>query len=67
MSTVLEIESAIEQLPDAELPKFTAWYDEFINARWDAQLARDAETGALDFLVAQAQKGKAAGTLRKFP
>jgi hypothetical protein len=67
MSTVLEIESAIQQLPDSELPKLTAWYDAYVNSRWDNQIASDVEAGALDFLIAEVKREGAAGTLRTFP
>lgn len=48
MSTVEDIEKAVEQLPEDQLARFRAWFSEFEAARFDDQLARDAAAGRLD-------------------
>ena len=67
MSTVIEIESAIQALPDQDLHQLSGWFDEYINRKWDDQMQRDAESGALDFLKEEARAALANGTAREFP
>jgi len=54
MSTVLEIERAIEQLPPDELASFRKWYLEFDADLWDRQIEEDIDAGRLDELAAEA-------------
>ena len=54
MSSVSEIEKAIQQLPPAELAKLRNWFAEFDAARWDEQLEKDVASGKLDALAAEA-------------
>lgn len=67
MTTVTEIESAIERLPDRDLHHLSGWFDAYLNRKWDEQMERDAASGALDFLAEEAREAKAKGTLRSFP
>ena len=63
MSSVVDIERAIEQLSPTELEKLRAWFAEFDAARWDLQLETDIAAGRLDALadeaLAELQSGKA--------
>jgi len=54
MSTVEEIEAAIQQLSPDDMAAFRAWYAEFDAAAWDRQIAADDATGRLDWLVQEA-------------
>jgi hypothetical protein len=54
MSTVIEIERAIEHLTPEELEVFRAWFAERDAAAWDHQLEIDVATGKLDTLGDQA-------------
>ena len=54
MSTAVEIEHAIEQLPAEELARFRAWFAEFDARRWDQQLESDIAAGRLDALANEA-------------
>ena len=54
MSTVPEIEKAIQQLPPDELAKFRRWFAEFDARLWDEQIDRDAAAGRLDALAEEA-------------
>lgn len=54
MSTVPEIERAIELLPAEDLSRFRAWFAEYDAAHWDGQIKRDAGAGRLDALGEQA-------------
>ena len=47
MSTVQEIERAIEKLSDEELAQIRAWL-------WDRDIERDADSGRLDTLAEEA-------------
>jgi hypothetical protein len=50
MSTVPEIERAIERLPAEELARLRAWFADYDAAHWDSQIERDAAAGRLDAL-----------------
>lgn len=54
MSTLAEIERAVEQLPAEELAHFRAWFAEFDAARWDRQFEQDVAAGRLDALAEEA-------------
>jgi hypothetical protein len=54
MSTVEEIEAAIQQLPPDQMAVFRAWFAEFDAATWDQQIAADDAAGRLDWLVQEA-------------
>lgn len=67
MSTVQEIEKAIESLPEPDVKTLATWFDEYRERLWDARLEADACGGKLDFLVEEASRERDAGTLRRFP
>jgi hypothetical protein len=51
MSTVAEIERAIERLTPEELRAFRAWFAEREAAEWDRQFEADVAGGRLDALA----------------
>jgi len=53
---IKEIESAITQLPPADLAELAKWFEEFHAQAWDAQLERDLKAGRLDALIKQAEQ-----------
>jgi hypothetical protein len=61
MSTVPEIEKAIQQLSSEELAKFREWFAEFDAAVWDQQIEQDARSGKLDALASDAISDLKAG------
>ena len=67
MSTVQEIEKAIEHLPTEEFFKLGEWFDDQRERLWDERIARDAQSGRLDFLIEEARAARKSGTLRPFP
>ncbi|MBI4325802.1 MAG: hypothetical protein HY674_11130 [Chloroflexi bacterium] len=67
MSTVDEIEHAIEQLPAPELTRLARWILERDNEKWDRQMDQDAAAGKLDFLIKEAKTARKNGTLRQWP
>jgi hypothetical protein len=63
MTTVEDIEKAIEKLNTRELDRLRAWFEEFQAERFDDKIARDAQAGKLDRLANEAaadfRKGRA--------
>ncbi len=64
MTTVKEIQTAIDSLPQKEYKRLMEWIREREGERWDEQIAQDSQTGKLDFLIEEALAEKKAGTLR---
>ena len=52
---VKEIESAIAQLPPAELAELAKWFEEFQAQVWDEQIEQDMKAGRLDASLKQAE------------
>ena len=61
MSTIQEIEHAVQQLPPSDLAAFRAWFVEFDAHIWDEQIERDAASGRLDALAEEALADLRAG------
>ncbi len=55
MTTVKEIESAVEHLPSGDLSQFRNWFEAFEAAAWDRQFEADARNGHLESLVNEAR------------
>ena len=54
MSTVSEIENAVQKLSRTDLTAFRDWFISFDAVAWDKQLEEDVNTGRLDTLAAEA-------------
>ena len=67
MSTVLEIEHAIERLQPTERAQVAAWMARKEAMDWDAQMNTDASAGKLDFLFEEADAERASGKLKDLP
>ena len=67
MSTVLEIEQAIEHLAPTERAQLAAWLARKEAQDWDAQLEADSSSGNLDFLFNDAESERRAGKLKDWP
>ncbi|MGA3172384.1 MAG: hypothetical protein ABSE62_15385 [Chthoniobacteraceae bacterium] len=65
--SLAEIKSAVNDLSVKELAELAAFIHERDNAAWDQQIEEDAAAGTLDFLFEEAEKARAAGTLRDWP
>jgi hypothetical protein len=63
MSRVEEIERAIEGLSCDEFARVAQRVHALEQERWDAELDRDASSGKLDFLIAEAQEDREQGRL----
>jgi hypothetical protein len=54
VSTVEEIEQAVQGLSPEQLAAFRAWFAEFDAAVWDRQIEADVGAGRLDALAEEA-------------
>jgi hypothetical protein len=48
MSSIQEIEAAIERLAPKDFAQLAAWFEERLQSRWDRQLEGDVASGRLD-------------------
>ena len=64
MTTLLEIESAIQKLPEAEARHLSAWLQTYLEEKWDRQLEADVVSRKLDKLIARAEVAISAGNVR---
>ena len=67
MSTVTEIESAIEQLPQQQLSQLSRWFDEYLEKAWDARMESDAKAGKFAHFKDEINQARASGELIDFP
>ena len=65
MGNVKSIESAVESLTPMDLDEFRRWFAEFDANAWDRQIERDADSGKLDQLAAEALADYRAGAARQ--
>ncbi|MCH9827187.1 MAG: hypothetical protein K0U79_05495 [Gammaproteobacteria bacterium] len=65
MSTVDDIEKAIERLPPGDLAELRRWFAQFDSARWDSRLEADASSGKLDALAEEALAEYRGGKVRE--
>ena len=54
VSTIKDIERAVQQLSREELSAFRAWFLEFDAEAWDRQFEQDVQAGRLDALANEA-------------
>ena len=52
---VKEIETAISQLPPAQVAELADWFDEFRAQLWDQQIRRDLNSGRLKSVLDEAK------------
>ena len=64
MTTVQEIERAIEQLPSDQFAQIHDWIVQKDWEAWDAQIERDSAAGKLDFLAEEALRDAESGNTR---
>jgi hypothetical protein len=64
MTTLLEIEAAIKQLPESDVRKLAAWLQTYLDETWVRQIEEDLTSGKLDNLIAQAEADIAANNVR---
>jgi len=57
MSTVAEIENAIQKLTPQEIKAVADWLQELREEMWDREIEADAKAGKLDKFIAGARAG----------
>jgi hypothetical protein len=65
MSSIEEIEEAVERLSSKELSAFRTWFSTYDAARWDAAIEVDIAAGKLDSLADEALFDHRSGAARK--
>jgi hypothetical protein len=55
MTTLPEIESAIQQLPESDIRQLSEWLQIYLDEIWDRQIESDLASGKLDRLIARAE------------
>jgi hypothetical protein len=48
MSTVQDIENAIEKLDERSLGQLSTWFEDYLAEKWEQRFAADAAAGKLD-------------------
>lgn len=64
MSTVAEIENALQTLPVDDARKVAGWLQHYLDERWDRQIDDDIAAGRLDKLADQALTDYRAGRVK---
>ena len=65
--SVEEIDQSIRSLCENDFARIAGRVHALEQARWDAELDRDASTGKLDFLIAEALQDRQHGRLKDWP
>ncbi len=66
MTKLEQIQSTIETLSSAEIAKLREWLDELDARLFDEKIERDAKSGKLDKLIAEARANHKAGKSEEF-
>ena len=66
MTNIELIETAISKLSREDMARLRAWFDELEEQRFDEALERDAKSGKLDKLAAEARANIKAGIGEEF-
>ena len=61
MTSVQDIEAAVQRRAPQVRAEFCAWFEAFDAAEWDRQIGRDVVQGNLDWLADEALAHQAAG------
>jgi hypothetical protein len=64
MSTVVEIEKALQTLPVEDARKVAGWLQAYLDQTWDRQIEGDIAAGRLDKLWDKAKPDIAAGRVK---
>jgi len=67
MSTIEEIEAAIERLPREQFLRLVAWMRGRFEDEWDRQIEEDVKAGNLDKFAQEALAEYHAGRTKAFP
>jgi hypothetical protein len=62
--SVQDLEKAVAKLSPGELSAFSEWFEEFLEAAWDKQIAEDSAAGRSDAAIRKADDDFDAGRCR---
>jgi hypothetical protein len=65
MSTVREIEDAVQRLSDEDRKAFRTWFASFDADEWDREFEDNVTAGRFDWLAKEARRAKQDGTCTK--
>ena len=64
MSTVQDIESAIQRLDEGALGRLSHWFEDYLAEKWEQRFAADVQAGKLDKLGQAADRAFEQGRCR---
>jgi urease accessory protein UreF len=64
MSTVVDIEKALQALPVEDARKVADWLQQYLDEKWDKQIDADIAAGKLDKLADKAMQDYHAGRIK---
>jgi hypothetical protein len=64
MSTVAEIEKALQTLPVEDARKVAGWLQDYLDEKWDREIDGDIAAGRLDKLADKAMQDYNAGQVK---
>ena len=64
MSTVQEIESAIQRLDEGALGRLSQWFEDYLAEKWEQRFEADVQAGKLDKLGKAADRAFEQGRCR---
>jgi hypothetical protein len=67
MTKLEDIEKAVSELARDDLARFRAWFEDFQESQFDAQIERDAADGKLDWLVREGLDELSSGKAKRLP
>jgi hypothetical protein len=67
MSTVQEIDKAIQELPESDVRTLTHWLDDYAESKWDKRIEADVAQGNLTSLAEEARAARVTDMRRRFP
>ena len=64
MSTVAEIEKALQTIPLGDARRVADWLEQYLDEKWDTQIDADIDAGRLDKLADKAIEDHRAGRVK---
>ncbi len=65
MTSLVEIETAIKNLPEQDARQLSEWLQAYVADQWDKQIETDLMSGKLDDLIANAEKDIAENRIKE--
>jgi hypothetical protein len=65
MKTLIEIEAAIQGLPESDIRQLSGWLQSHLDEMWDRQVEADLASGKLDHVIARVDADIAANRVKR--